>query len=31
MKTARAVKPGRRPTIIDVAREAHVGVMTVPA
>jgi LacI family transcriptional regulator len=29
MKTAGAGKPGRRPTIIDVAREARVGVMTV--
>lgn len=29
MKRLRAVKPGRRPTIIDVAREANVGVMTV--
>ncbi|MFC5864815.1 LacI family DNA-binding transcriptional regulator [Acidicapsa dinghuensis] len=29
MKSAGAGRPGRQPTIIDVAREAHVGVMTV--
>jgi LacI family transcriptional regulator len=29
VKNARAGKQNRRPTIIDVAREAHVGVMTV--